>query len=778
MSDITGFNSSKAHVLLLIVALCFSSTFTVFLFHTLFPAHHGTILNLATIFGVSLIGYISLYLIVDNKVKKNEKVVTEILNSINDVILIKDFQGNFVFCNSKVAELYNSTPREMVGKDDFHFTKNKEQADFFRENVQSIMRRFEKEEVYETSTDANTGEIRYFQSIKIPFRDMKQKLKIAVIAKDITDIMRLKEEADRNKKRLQHVLDVSEEGLWEWNVQTNEVLHNKQWEMITGIERSERSFKEFEGCILSEDKKLVSDALEGLIKHNRSYNIEFRMRRPDGEVIWIWDRGRIAEYDENNNPLWLVGLALDITIEKHNQNKINNLAYHDQLTGLVNRAQLEIELEQTIEISERENLYSAVLFLDLDRFKLLNDSYGHHMGDQLLKAVAEQLRAVDDSKTTISRFGGDEFVIILHSLDQDQSRAFKAAKQFGDKVVHQISQIASLKSDVQNISIEYSITGSVGGIVFKSGKVSTGELIQLADLALYRTKANGGHSAMIFDMDMQSELRHTSELQKSMYDSIANRDFCIHLQPKYTHDEQIIGAEALVRWHHPQLGLLYPDAFLGMAEESNLIIPIGKIVLERACQQLVKWQSNPGTEHLKIAVNLSAKEIWQTNFVSEFIKVVECYNIDHSKLIIEVTESVLIKDITDATDKLIKLKNFGISISLDDFGTGYSSLNYLRSLPIDEIKIDRSFIQDVAQDKQAHLVVRSIIDMAKNFELEVVAEGVELKEQFELLKNYNVDIFQGYYFSKPVSSDEIDELMNFDLQPASVVSRFNSSFND
>jgi diguanylate cyclase (GGDEF)-like protein/PAS domain S-box-containing protein len=743
------------------IGLSLVSFIVVIVIHFIFAIETGGLASLITVLSAFLLSFLCLLCYIRRTYRAHTNIIKHILDSVSDVIVIKDYQGNFVFCNEAVARLYNSRPDDMVGKNDFHFTQNTEQASFFLNSVQSIMNNYEKQEVFESSTDAKTAEIRHFKSTKIPFRDMQNQLKILVMAKDITDIVRLKEEADRNKKRLEHVLEVSEEGLWEWNTTTNQVLHNKQWEIITGIEGSDNTFKEFENCILPNDRTMVSEVLEALVLHHKPYSIEFRMRRPDGKVIWIWDRGRVAEYDQDGQPMWLVGIALDITTEKENQQKIANLAYYDQLTGLANRIQLENELKNTIELSHEKNSYSALLFLDLDRFKLLNDSYGHHMGDRLLETIAQRLKQInnDDSAITIARFGGDEFVIVLPFIDAVQTSAFAIAQKYADRVITEVTRVLNLTSTIQDIDIEYSITGSIGGVVFKSGDLSTSSLLQLADLALYRAKAKGGNYALIVDVNMQDDLKQVRDLQQAMHLSISNRDFCIYLQPKYNIYGYIIGADALVRWDHPELGILSPVSFISMAEETNMIIPIGKMVLEQACEQLQCWQRSVNTDSLSISINLSAKQIWQSHFVEDFINVIESYDINRTRLIVEVTESVLIQDIKDAFEKLTRLKEYGISVSLDDFGTGYSSLSYLRSLPIEELKIDRSFINDVATDQQAHLLVKSVIDLANNFGLKVVAEGVEDEEQFELLKSLGIKIYQGFYFSRPITLAEMERLL-------------------
>ncbi|MGO3406929.1 EAL domain-containing protein [Marinomonas sp.] len=755
MHNVTGYSSVKTVLMPIVASL--TGLILFFIFYPPAPLFSTkiTISIIAVVFGSNVLTSILLHRLF----KKNLQVMTNIFHSMDDVVGVKDYQGNFVFCNEKVAYLYQSTPEQMVGKDDYFFTKNREQADFFLKSAQDIMDRFEKEVVYESSMDTNTGEVRHFSSTKIPFKDTRNNCKIAIFAKDITDITRLKEGADRNQKRLEHVLDVSEEGLWEWNIQTNQVLHNKRWENIIGIESSRETFIEFEACILQEDKAKVGQALDLLLTKSQPYNIEFRMKRPDGKVIWVWDRGRVAEVDENGDPIWLVGIILDITTEKLNQQKIERLAYYDSLTGLVNRTQLEVELDEVIQLSVQKGQYSAVLFLDLDRFKLLNDSYGHHMGDKLLNLVASRLIDKSPSDMVISRFGGDEFVIIYPLVDSDEDKAIFETQRYANELMIEISKTFFIQNDHHDVSIEYDISVSVGGIVFNGQDTTTGSLLQLADLALYRAKSTSVSQSLIFGIDMKDELTHSSQLLKDIRQSIVDQDFLIYLQPKLNRDETLIGAEALVRWQHPTRGLLNPAAFIDQAEESNFIVKIGKQVLMRVCEQLSLWQRSSETQHLTISVNLSAKQIWQSQFVDDFMLTVNSFDIDKSKLIVEVTETVLLQDIKDATEKMNRLKSHGITISLDDFGTGYSSLNYLHRLPIDEIKIDRSFINDFAEDEQVKLMVKSIVDLANNFGVNVVAEGVENIEQFDLLKEFNVDVYQGFFFSKPISLIEFERYL-------------------
>lgn len=672
-------------------------------------------------------------------------------------VVIKNHQGEFVFGNQYVAQLYGTTPEEMVGKDDAYFTGNKEHAEYFKKNIQAIMKNNKSEVIYEDSVDAKTGEIRHFHSLKVPFTNPLGEKHIIVIARDISEITIAKNHAEKDKLRLESVLGVSQEGLWEWNIRTNEVLHNRQWELISGIEGSQESFQEFENCILPEDKSIVDKALSDLMTENKSYDVEFRIQKPNGDVIWVWDRGMVVENDEQGKPIWVVGIVQDITEQKYNKEKVESLAYYDQLTHLPNRVLLDKQLNDMI--ANCNGAYKAVLFLDLDRFKLLNDTYGHHMGDRLLIQIGERLNNCINGNGVIARFGGDEFVALLSDLGTDPDTATVQAEKIAERIRGEIALPIYLDSEVKSLSIEYTITTSIGGVIFKSDHTSPEKLLQLADLALYQVKAEGRNDAIIFDLEMQKELHHTNSLQKSMRASLDNGYFCIYLQPKYNKNEDITGAEALVRWNHPIHGLVPPTKFISIAEDINLIIPLGNNVLHLACKELAKWQANENTKHLTMAVNLSAKQIWQKDFVEIVINIIEQYTVDHTKLTLEVTETMLLHDIDDAIEKLTLLKNYGIHISLDDFGTGYSSLSYLKSLPIDEIKIDRSFVNDIIDDQQANVMVKSIVDLGNNFHLGVVSEGVETKAQFELLKSYGIECYQGYYFSKPLPTMDFDLLL-------------------
>lgn len=686
-----------------------------------------------------LLACITLLLIflVNRILKKEDNSHKDVLDNLDDTIAVLDENNNLLYVNKALS-------------------KNKENLLSLEKHIKLLREKFgeEKNHLEEKKNNEN-DEIRQLYSTTKTFNNAQRKKHQLIQTTDITHAVTIiKQQSEKDKTRLERIIDASEECIWEWNVQTNEARLNKQWEIMAGLKQSDNAFAEFSDAIYEDDKEMVHQALENLVENNIPFNIEFRLNRPDGSTIWLWDRGRISEYDEQGNPLWVVGITLEVTESKQSQLKIESLAYYDQLTGLPNRRLMEKQLNKLIETPSPTTSYSALLFIDLDRFKLLNDSFGHLMGDKLLKTIASRLNHINTKNSTIARFGGDEFIILLSNLHSEHAHATQLTRQFADTIVAEISKQVNLRNEVLDVEIDYCITASLGGIIFNANTVNSDEIQQLADMAMYRTKAAGGNAAIIFDLEMQNELRKTSELSLAMLNSLVDKEFCIYLQPRLNRNEELIGAEALIRWYHPTLGILEPNSFIELAEESGFILHIGRYVVEQACIQLQRWQANEMTKHLQLSVNLSSKQIIQGSFCQDLIEIVEAYNIEQSKLILEVTESMLIPDIKDATEKLTQLRAYGLSISLDDFGTGFSSLNYLRAFPIDELKIDRSFVMDVESSEQAKIMVKSIIELASNLNLNIVAEGVETRNQIEVLRELGVHIYQGFYFSKPIPTAE------------------------
>ena len=752
MFSVTGFSQAKFRYLA--IAQVFLCALVIIGSHLLLRIEAGGLysnLIILSCLAVSAIG--GLYYL-KREFGKHTSLLRNIINSLTDVVIVKDYEGKYVYCNEAVSSLYQTTPEDMIGKDDFDYTRNREQADFFFENVRSVMDRFETEEVYESTTNTKTGEIRHFQSMKVPFRDAQDQLKALIVAKDITDITNLKEEVDRNRKRLEQVLEVSQEGLWEWNTQTNAVLHNHQWELITGVKRSENTFKEFEECILDEDKPKVHEALGLLLEKNEPYSIEFRMKRPDGKVIWVWDRGKVAEFDEDGNPVWLVGIVQDITAEKHNQEKIVNLAYFDQLTGLVNRAQLEQELQKTADLGaqqEGRTAFSALLFLDLDRFKLLNDSHGHHMGDMLLQAVAKRLSNCVGASDIIARFGGDEFVIFLSDLDEsDEQAAALKAEMVAQRVLRSFDQPFQLGD------YEHPCSASIGISVFAPGKLGFDELLKQADMAMYDAKGDGRNGICFFDPDMQTAARDRVVLEADLRRDVAAKKLDLHFQPQINSQGRLTGAEVLLRWPHEDRGMVPPSDFIPIAESAGLILPIGDWIFKTACQYLANWAQDPAMSDLVLSVNVSPVQLHNKGFVESVLSAIEATGAPANQLKLEITESMLVRNMDEAIEKMTHLRQHGVRFSLDDFGTGYSCLSYLKLLPLDQLKIDQSFVRDIQDDPNDAAIAEMIVALGKTLGLSVIAEGVETEEQRMLLEELGCHSFQGYLFARPMPMKDFD----------------------
>lgn len=690
-------------------------------------------------------------------------VLRQVIDSIPEPVAVKSWNGKIEYCNDAHAIRHGATPDTLIGTAEYELLSSKINQEQYLEKLHRIIKNGKADIDYKESLDTTSGETRHYHSIKIPIRSADDRRSLVVIDKDITEITHLKDEADRNRQRLKSALDVSKEGLWEWNTVSNEMFHNDEWQTITGIENEDFSFPEFIDSVVEEDRSKVLEAIKGLLEGGL-YDIEFRVHRPDNTIIWVWDRAKVVERNHDGKATWIVGLMQDVTTQVINQEQVKKLAYFDSLTGLPNRRTLEIKLADIVQTKSQNPPYGAVLFLDLDRFKNLNDAYGHQMGDKLLLEISRRLTDMQHIQNTVYRFGGDEFVIIVEYVSPQVDKAALLAQLFADEVLKLLSTSISLSNN--DIAIDYHNSVSIGGIVFRAGDRTPEQLLQLADLALYRVKQGGKNGARVYDMTQQQELDNESVIQKSIRNSIRQDDFRIFVQPKFDQANKIIGAEALVRWYHPEKGVIPPIQFINIAEESNLILPLGESVIRQSCELLKSWQSAPHTRGLSLSVNISAKQVWQKEFDKQLIEIVNSYELDPKYLVLEITESVLLQDLKDTVRKLTRLRNHGFRVSLDDFGTGYSSLSYLKNLPIDELKIDRSFVRDIHIDKSSLLMVKSIVDLGKNFNIEVVSEGVETEEQFNLLRLFGINLYQGYYLSKPVSLIDFEHLLLEDIPTA------------
>jgi diguanylate cyclase (GGDEF)-like protein/PAS domain S-box-containing protein len=448
-----------------------------------------------------------------------------------------------------------------------------------------------------------------------------------------------------------------------------------------------------------------------------------------------------------------IAIVQDVSERKVAEDQIKNLAFYDPLTNLPNRRLLLDRLHYALASSARSGREGALLFIDLDNFKALNDTRGHDMGDMLLRQVAQRLTSCVHEDDFVARLGGDEFVVILEDLGEHDLEAAAQTDTVGEKI------LATLGQPYQLASHEYRCTPSIGATLFKGHQLPKEELLKQADIAMYQAKKAGRNTVRFFDQLMQDAVTARVVLEGELRKVLEKQQFHLYYQIQVDRSHRPFGAEALIRWIHPERGLVSPDQFIKVVEETDLILPIGQWVMETACAQLKAWQQDALTRNLTLAVNVSAPQLHQADFVAQVQAAVQRHAIDPALLKLELTESMLLKNIEDTIKTMNALKEIGVQFSLDDFGTGYSSLQYLKRLPLDQIKIDRSFVRDIASDSSDKAIVGTIIAMAHNLYLDVIAEGVETEEQRQYLLGNGCTHFQGYLFGEPVPIEQFEALL-------------------
>jgi len=475
-------------------------------------------------------------------------------------------------------------------------------------------------------------------------------------------------------------------------------------------------------------------------------------RRKDGQIYPKWltitavknEQGTITEY---------VAIFSDITERKQAEEEIHYLAFYDALTDLPNRRLLLDRFRLALSVSARSHHYGAVLFLDMDKFKTLNDTLGHDYGDLMLVEVAKRIQSCVREVDTVARLGGDEFVVLLEEVDADAEEASQKIALIAEKIRIALATPYQLKDR------EHHSSPSIGICLYRGNEAPVDVLLKHADMAMYQAKEAGRNAVRFFDPAMQHAVETHAAIEADLRRAVPGHQMRLYYQIQVDGDHHPLGAEALVRWIHPARGMVSPAQFIPIAEESSLILDIGHWVLDTACQQLSAWGGNEQMRELELAVNVSAQQFKKHDFVETVSAVLRRHQVTPARLKLELTESVVLSDVADVVAKMHALKALGIKLSLDDFGTGYSSLSYLKQLPLDQIKIDQSFVRNIATDPNDAVMVQTIIGLAKNFRLNVIAEGVETALQLDFLKQNSCMAYQGYLFSKPVPVDEFEALL-------------------
>lgn len=499
-------------------------------------------------------------------------------------------------------------------------------------------------------------------------------------------------------------------------------------------------------CLHPDDRAWVLDCRRWETARRQPYTLEYRVLTRRGEILWLKEVGNIVT--ENGQVKELVGFMLNVTDKKRQEEEIHTLAFYDPLTGLANRRLILERLRDEIRQASREKKFGALLFMDLDRFKMINDSMGHHAGDNLLVQVADRIRQVLRGTDTPARQGGDEFVVLLHPGDHDLHQARKHAGIVAEKIKQALSRPFHIGGR------KLHCLASIGIALYPNGEAEALTILQHADRAMYQAKAKGKNTICFYHPMMQQASQARLDLEQEMRSALKSRHFVLYYQPQICWRQNTVSVEALLRWQHPDKGLIFPNDFISVAEDSGLMIPLGEWVIEQACRKIAEWHGQ-GLAISHIAVNVSSKQFHQSGFVDYVESLLVQYSLNPSWLMLELTESVMAEHLSETVAIMRALTRLGVRISIDDFGTGYSSLAYLKQFPVQQLKIDRSFVKDICRDSNDAAIVEAIIAMAQKLEIDVVAEGVEDEEQLTYLKERGCQIFQGFYFSRPLSEQAL-----------------------
>jgi diguanylate cyclase (GGDEF)-like protein/PAS domain S-box-containing protein len=684
----------------------------------------------------------------ERALRANESFLRTIIDEIPDPLLIKDSHGNFLLANQALAKLYNTTPEAMIGKHDGDFGVPKDMADTFRRNVKDIMARGVAEVVFEDSIDTASGTTRHYRSIKKPFRDANGSNQILVLAQDITDVIRAQQQVAESEQRLQHVMGITREGIWDWHLPSGNVSHNHHWYATLQYNAGDLpdTLAAFVSITHPEDRALVRQRIDDLIEgKSDTYHSEHRLVRKDGQTIWVQDRGRVVERNAQGDALRVVGSFTDISYQKAHQNYLERIAHYDQLTGLPNRVLLADRMGQVMVQAKRRGTQMAVAYLDLDGFKAINDRHDHNVGDQLLKELAAQFKATLREGDTIARLGGDEFVAVFADL---------ADVHDSIGLINRLLDVASRPTLVENLSLK--VSASIGVSFYpQADDTDADQLLRQADQAMYSAKLAGKNRYHLFDAEHDRTLRVRNEALERIRLALAQSEFVLHYQPKVNlRTGALVGAEALIRWQHPELGMRPPGTFLPDIEGHALSVNLGEWVLDTALKQMEDWLAL-GLD-LPVSVNISAYHLQEHNFSDRLKTLLAAHpTVPPGHLELEVLETAALDELSQVATVMRDCASFGVGFALDDFGTGYSSLTYLKRLPAQVLKIDQSFVRDMLEDPEDLAIVEGVLGLARAFRRKAVAEGAETPAHCKLLLEVGCELAQGYGIARPMPADQM-----------------------
>jgi len=654
------------------------------------------------------------------------------LESITDAFYTLDREWRFTYLNREAERLFKRPREQLLGKvlwDEFGALRGQigycEFHRALRENRTVVF-----EEYY--APYQTLSEVRAYPSDE----------GLTVYFRDVTEARKTEESLRISEERFRTIARATTDVVWDWNLEDDTLWASDSIESVFGY-----TMTDFSGPIRAWSDHIHPDERERVVGHIRSaiaggedqWMDEYRFLRKDGTVAFVLDRGYIIR-DKEGRATRMIGAMVDLTERRQAERRIEYLAYYDALTQLPNRQLLIERLQRALDNCAQHRCTNALFFIDLDNFKSLNDTLGHAVGDQMLKQVAQRLSGCVSHQDTVSRFGGDEYVVLLEGLSADMERACAQARAVGERM------LMTLRHPYQLEQYCHHSTASIGIVLFNDAGDDIGELLKRADMAMYEAKGAGRSTLRFFNPDMQSALSARMALENDLRQALhqCEREFDLRYQPQIDRQGQITGVEALVRWRHPARGMVSPAEFIPLAEETGLVLPLGEWVLKKACEQLLAWATDPATAQIEVAVNVSARQFHHPQFVAQVLALVAAAGVDARLLKLELTETSVLENVDDTIAKMHALKTHGVTFALDDFGTGYSSLAYLRQLPLDMLKIDRSFVLDLLTNQNDAAIARTIIALGRSLGLRVLAEGVETAAQRDFLFEHGCDAYQGY----------------------------------
>lgn len=778
------FNYATLLVVSLLLAICGMTTVSWFLYTQLHSVSSSSSIELIVIWLVSSLAFIgvaiaccyNILLKFDTIVKTQQQATEElqILDTIAVPIYSISSDLKYLRVNHHLAKAFDLSPENVIGQS-IDFLKHRYEAcsgestslhttDEFIEFVKDFFAKPDLKSSIEINTQPSTkrdfGDALPLAQDRVNYRNYlviaqkySQDRAAVFIEIDITDYKQKEAALRESEERYSLAMQGSNDGLWDWNLTTSEIYFSPRWKSMLDYQESEigNNIDEWFSRLHPGDvERIKLEILNQLSELSPQFESEYRVLCKGRTYRWMLSRGVIVR-DAYGKAYRIVGLQTDITERKYTEEKLLNDALHDSLTGLPNRVLFMERLNHALCQGKRRRNYSfAVLFLDLDRFKLINDSLGHAVGDRLLVAIARRLKKHLRVGDTVARLGGDEFTILLDDI-KDSS----VATNIADRLQEEINLPFYLEGH------EVFTSASIGIASSTIGYECSEDLLRDADIAMYCAKALGKARYEVFDTTMHARAVVLLQLETDLRRGIERGEFLLHYQPIVSlQTGEITGFEALIRWLHPQRGLVSPAEFIPIAEETGLIVPIGWWIFREACRQLRLWQLQfPEYSSLVMSINLSAKQFAQPNLLAQILQILQETELEPSSLKLEITESVIMENNESVTAMLYQLQALGLQFSIDDFGTGYSSLAYLYRLPTNTLKIDRSFINKIDTDNEQFEIVRTIVALASNLGMNVIAEGIETVKHLTQLQSLNCEFGQGYFFSKPVDSQNATKLL-------------------